>query len=266
MSQRLEGKVALITGGGSGIGAATARRFAASGAKVVVTGRRQGMIDEVAREIGGLAIAGDACDGAHSQTLVDAAVAEYGGLDILVACAGVETFGSATDVDLAQWSEVMRTNIDGVLLSARASIPAMRQRGGGAIVVIGSVASLFSPPQFTAYVTSKHALVGLTRSLAVDYSPEGIRVNCVCPGWTRTEMGDRTLETLGAMHGLDLEESVKWGSRNYPLRRAADPSEIASAIEFLASSDASYITGVVLPVDGGASVVDLGMVEFTTGT
>ena len=266
MSQRLEGKVALITGGGSGIGAATARRFAASGAKVVVTGRRQGMIDDVAREIGGLAIAGDSADEAHCQKMVEAAVAEFGGLDILVASAGVETFGSATDVDLDGWREVLRTNLDGVLLSARASIPAMRQRGGGAIVILGSVASLFSPPQFSAYVTSKHALVGLTRSLAVDYSPEGIRVNLVCPAWTRTEMGDRTLETLGAMHGLDLEEAVKWGSRNYPLRRAADPGEIASAIEFLASGDASYITGVVLPVDGGASVVDLGMVEFTTGT
>ena len=266
MAGRLDGKVALITGGGSGIGAATARRFAASGAKVVVTGRRQGMIDDVAAQVGGLAMAGDVSDESHCRRLVDAAVGEFGGLDILVASAGVETFGSATDVDLDQWREVLRVNLDGVLLSARAAIPAMRQRGGGAIVVLGSVASLFSPPQFTAYVTSKHALVGLTRSLAVDYSPEGIRVNAVCPGWTRTEMGDRTLETLGQMHGLDLEEAVRWGSRNYPLRRAADPSEIASAIEFLASDDASYVTGAVLPVDGGASVVDLGMVEFTTGT
>lgn len=266
MAGRLDGKVALITGGGSGIGAATARRFAASGAKVVVTGRRQGMIDDVAAQVGGLAIAGDVSDELHCRRLVEAAMREFGGLDILVASAGVETFGSATDVDLDQWREVLRVNLDGVLLSARAAIPAMRQRGGGAIVVLGSVASLFSPPQFTAYVTSKHALVGLTRSLAVDYSPEGIRVNAVCPGWTRTEMGDRTLETLGQMHGLDLEEAVRWGSRNYPLRRAADPSEIASAIEFLASDDASYVTGAVLPVDGGASVVDLGMVEFTTGT
>ena len=266
MAGRLDGKVALITGGGSGIGAATARRFAASGAKVVVTGRRQGMIDDVAAQVGGLAIAGDVSDELHCRRLVEAAMREFGGLDILVASAGVETFGSATDVDLDQWREVLRVNLDGVLLSARAAIPAMRQRGGGAIVVLGSVASLFSPPQFTAYVTSKHALVGLTRSLAVDYSPEGIRVNAVCPGWTRTEMGDRTLETLGQMHGLDLEEAVRWGSRNYPLRRAADPSEIANAIEFLASDDASYVTGAVLPVDGGASVVDLGMVEFTTGT
>lgn len=266
MGQRLQGKVAVITGGGSGIGAATARRFAASGANVVVTGRRADMIEGVAREVGGLAVAGDISQEAHCQKVVDAAVAEYGGLDILVANAGTETFGSATDVDLDHLSDVLRVNLGGVLLSARAAIPAMRRRGGGAIVVLGSVASLFSPPQFTAYVTSKHAVIGLTRSLAVDYGPEGIRVNAICPAWTRTEMGDRTLATLGAMHGLDLEEAVRWGTCNYPLRRAADPSEIASVIEFLASEDASFVTGVALPVDGGASIVDLGMVEFTTGS
>jgi meso-butanediol dehydrogenase/(S,S)-butanediol dehydrogenase/diacetyl reductase len=215
--------------------------------------------------VDGLALAGDVSDEAHCQRLVDAAVAEFGGLDILVANAGTETFGSAIDVDLAHWHDVLRVNLDGVLLSARASIGAMRRRGGGSIVVLGSVASLFSPPQFAAYVTSKHALVGLTRSLAVDHGPEGIRVNVVCPAWTRTEMGDRTLAALGQPHGLDLEEAVRWGSRNYPLRRAADPAEIANVIEFLASDDASYVTGVVLPVDGGASIVDLGMVEFTTG-
>jgi len=266
MGHRLQEKVAVITGGGSGIGAAAARRFAASGAKVVVTGRRADMIERVAEEVGGLAIVGDISREADCQKVIDAAVAEYGGLDILVANAGIETFGSATDVDLAHFGEVLRVNLEGVLLSARAAIPAMRRRGGGAIVVLGSVASLFSPPQFTAYVTTKHAVIGLTRSLAVDYGPEGIRVNAVCPSWTRTEMGDRTLATLGGMHGLDLEEAVRWGTCNYPLRRAADPSEIASVIEFLASEDASFVTGVALPVDGGASIVDLGMVEFTTGS
>lgn len=263
MGERLRGKIAVITGGGTGIGAATARRFAASGAKVVVTGRRPEPIAAVAEEIGGIALAGDVSDEAHCAALVAAAIDAYGGLDILVANAGVELFGSAADVPLEQWREVLRVNLDGVLLTARASLPQMRARGGGAIVVVGSVASLFGVPNFVSYVTSKHAVIGLTRSLAVDYGPEGIRVNAVCPSFTRTEMGDRALETLGGMIGLSLEEAAVRGTRDYPLRRPAEPEEVASVIEFLASEDASFVTGATIPVDGGASIVDLGMTEFS---
>ena len=262
MSERLQGKVALVTGGGSGIGAATARRFAASGAKVVVTGRRPEPIQAVADEIGGLALTGDVSDEDHCRALVTAAVDTYGGLDIIVANAGVEFFGAAVDVPLEQWRSVLRINLDGVLLSARAAIGPMRERGGGAIVILGSVASLFGAPQFVSYVTSKHAVIGLTRSLAADYGPEGIRVNAVCPGWTRTEMGDRAIQGLGDMKGVSFEEAVRLAAKHYPLRRPADPSEIAGCIEFLASSDASFVTGAVLPVDGGAHVVDVGMVAF----
>lgn len=263
MGERLQDRVAVITGGGTGIGAATARRFAASGAKVVVTGRRLEPIEAVAKEVGGIALAGDVSDEAHCAALVAAAVDTYGGLDILVANAGVELFGSATDVPLEQWREVLRVNLDGVLLTARAALPPMRARGGGSIVVLGSVASLFGVPNFVSYVTSKHAVIGLTRSLAVDYGPEGIRVNVVCPSFTRTEMGDRALETLGGMIGLDLEEAAERGTRDYPLRRCAQPEEVASVIEFLASDDASFVTGATINVDGGASIVDLGMVEFS---
>jgi meso-butanediol dehydrogenase/(S,S)-butanediol dehydrogenase/diacetyl reductase len=263
MCERLAGKVALISGGGTGIGAATARRFAASGAKVVVTGRRPDPIEEVAKSVGGMALPGDISDADHCEALVRAAVDAFGGLDILVANAGVELFGSATDVPLEQWREVLRVNLDGVLFSARAAIGPMKERGGGAIVVLGSVASLFGVPNFVSYVTSKHAVIGLTRSLAVDYGPDGIRVNAVCPSFTRTEMGDRALETLGAMQGLDLEQAAVRGTRSYPLRRPALPDEIAAVIEFLCSDDASFVTGVTMPVDGGASIVDLGMVEFT---
>lgn len=262
MGERLRNKVALVTGGGTGIGAATARRFAESGAKVVVTGRRSEPIEAVAKEIGGIALAGDVSDEAHCSALAAAAVDTYGGLDILVANAGVEVFGSAAEIDLDQWRDVLRVNLDGVLLSARAALNPMRARGGGAIVVLGSVASLFGVPSFVSYVTSKHAVIGLMRSLAVDYGPEGIRVNAVCPGFTRTEMGDRALCTLGGMVGIELEEAAVRGTRNYPLRRCADPSEIASVIEFLASDDASYVAGATIPVDGGASIVDLGMTEF----
>ncbi len=263
MGGRLQDKVAVITGGGTGIGAATARRFAAQGAKVVVTGRRLEPIEAVAQEIGGIALAGDVSDEAHCTALATAAVETYGGLDIMVANAGVEVFGSAEHVELDQWRDVLRVNLDGVLFSARAALGPMRARGGGSIVILGSVASLFGVPSFVSYVTSKHAVIGLMRSLAVDYGPEGIRVNAVCPSFTRTEMGDRALETLGGMVGLDLEEAAIRGTRDYPLRRAAQPEEVASVIEFLASEDASFVTGATIPVDGGASIVDLGMTEFS---
>jgi NAD(P)-dependent dehydrogenase (short-subunit alcohol dehydrogenase family) len=262
VSQRLRGKVALITGGGTGIGAATARRFAASGAKVVVTGRRPEPIKAVAEEVGGLALAGDASEEGHCLRLVEAALERFGGLDILVANAGVECFGSVTDLDLEQWREVLRINLDSVLLSSRAAIPAIKERGGGAIVVIGSVASLFAGPQFTSYVTSKTALIGMTRSLAMDYGPHGIRANAICPGWTHTEMGDRTMQILADAKGISFEQAVSRLTRFYPLRRAADPAEIASCCEFLASDDASFVTGAVLTADGGASVVDLGTLEL----
>ncbi|MBU2600988.1 MAG: glucose 1-dehydrogenase [Actinobacteria bacterium] len=263
MSGRLQDKVAVITGGGTGIGAATARRFAAAGAKVVVTGRRLEPIEAVAREVGGIALAGDVSDAAHCDALAALAVDTYGGLDILVANAGVELFGSAVDVDLDQWREVLRVNLDGVLFSARSALGPMRKRGGGAIVVMGSVASLFGVPSFVSYVTSKHAVIGLMRSLAVDYGPEGIRVNAVCPAFTRTEMGDRALEAMGGQVGLTLEEAALRATRNYPLRRTAEPSEVASVIEFLVSDDASFVTGATIPVDGGACIVDLGMAEFS---
>jgi meso-butanediol dehydrogenase / (S,S)-butanediol dehydrogenase / diacetyl reductase len=262
MSQRLEGKVAVITGGGTGIGAAAARRFADSGAKVVVTGRRPHLVQAVAARTGGAAVCGDASDEACCQEAVQTAVERFGGVDILVANAGVECFGSATELDPEQWRETLRINLDSVLLSARAAIPQMRRRGGGSIIVLGSVASLFAGPQFASYVTSKTALIGLTRSLAVDYGPEGIRANIVCPSFTRTEMGDRALQVLADTKGISLEEAVAYATRFYPLRRAAEPDEIASCIEFLASDDASFVTGAVLAADGGASVVDLGTIEF----
>ena len=263
MGGRLQGKVALITGGGSGIGAATARRFVASGARVVITGRRRGIIEPLAREIGCLAVAGDVGDESHCRDAVAAAVGKYGGLDILVANAGIEHFGSAAEVEMAQWHEVMRTNVDGVLLAARAAIEPMRQRGGGAMVVVGSVASLFGAPHGASYVTSKSALLGLTRSLACDYGVDGIRVNAICPGWVRTEMAERAFKVLADAKQIDLDEVIRRLTRHYPLRRMADPAEIAGSIEFLVSQDASFVTGAILNADGGGSIVDVGTLEFS---
>jgi len=153
--------------------------------------------------------------------------------------------------------------VDGVLLAARAAIEPIRQRGGGAIVVVGSVASLLGPQDFVSYVTTKTALIGLTRSLARDYGGDGIRANAICPGWTRSEMVERSLEELAESSQISLNEAVRRATLYYPLQRMADPAEIASCIEFLASQDASFVTGAVLTADGGASIVDIGMLGFS---
>lgn len=262
MGQRLKGKVAIITGGGTGIGAATARRFAASGAHVVVTGRRAALIESVAKEIGGLAVAGDVGDAAHARQAVDAALEHFGGLDILVANAGVENFGSIGEIDLAAFHEVMRTNLDGVLLSAQAAIEPMKSRGGGSIVIVSSVAGLLGAPHYASYCTSKAALLGLARSICIDYGPSGIRVNTVCPGWILTEIAERALQNFADVKNISLEQMVGNVIKHYPLRRMGTPSEIAATIEFLASSDASFMTGAVLTADGGSSCVDLGTLAF----
>jgi meso-butanediol dehydrogenase / (S,S)-butanediol dehydrogenase / diacetyl reductase len=256
MTQRLKGKVALITGGGTGIGAATARRFAAAGARAVISGRRTELLEPLAREIGGLAVAGDIGEEAVAQTIVAASVEHFGGLDILVANAGTEFNGSLTDVPLEQWHRVMRTNLDGVMLSARAAIAPMRQRGGGSIVIVSSLGGLVAPPQMVAYVTTKTALIGLMRSIAYDYGADNIRANAICPGWIRTEMAERGFQALATAMNKPVDTVIADIARRSPLRRMGDPSEIAACIEFLASSDASFVTGSTLVADGGNVIVE----------
>jgi NAD(P)-dependent dehydrogenase (short-subunit alcohol dehydrogenase family) len=174
-------RVAIVTGGATGIGAATTRALAVRGVDVIVTGRRAEPLEEVAREVGGVAVVADVTSEDDWGRVVATADERFGGVDTLVANAGIEAFGSAETVGLDEWRTVQRTNVDGVLLGMRAVVPSMRQRGGGSIVVVSSVAGLTSGPEYAAYVTSKTAVLGLVRSAAVDFGPEGIRVNAI-PG------------------------------------------------------------------------------------
>ena len=259
---RLEGKVAIVSGGGTGIGAATARVFAKEGAKVVVTGRRAEPLKAVAAEIDGRAVAGDTSDDDHVRAAVAEARDAFGGLDVVVANAGLGFGGAAADVDDEHWRQTLDVNLTGAFRLARAAIPSLVERGGGSIVLVSSVSALVSGTDGAAYVTSKAAMLGLARSIAVDYGPRGVRANALCPGWVVTPMGDRAMQDLMTERGISLEEAYDAVTRYTPLRRPATADEIAACCLFLASDESSIVTGTSLVADGGGLAMDLTEVAY----
>ncbi len=259
---RLAGKVALISGGGTGIGAATARLFASEGASVVVTGRRSEPIEAVATEIGGGAVTGDISDPAHAAEAVDTAVRTFGGLDVVVANAGIGLGGSAAEVTDEQWTTTIDINLTGPLFLIRAALPRLIERGGGSIVAVSSVSAIVADNESAAYVASKAGLLGLVRSVAVDYGPLGIRANAVLPGWVRTPMADGSMDEVAARDGLSLEGAYAAATADAPLRRAGLPEEIAACCVFLACDESSFVTGTSLVADGGSTVVDVAGLVF----
>ncbi|MDR2420636.1 MAG: SDR family oxidoreductase [Oscillospiraceae bacterium] len=261
MSEQLKGKTALITGGGSGIGAAIARRFAAEGAKVVVTGRRESALEETIKSCpAGAAkpFAGDVMKPEDCEKMIEATVAFGGGkIDILVNNAGIDApAGSIAELDIGAFRRIIETNLFGTFYTMHYAIPKFIARGGGAIVNVASLAALRCPPALPAYIASKHGIVGLTQSAANDYGKYKIRANVICPGATATPMLINSMKALAEAKGTDENGALAFLTRYMPLQRAAQPEEIAGAAVFLASDDASYITGAVLPIEGGACVVD----------
>lgn len=261
--RRFEGKSALVTGGGTGIGRAVALTLAAEGAHVVVTGRRPDRLDAVVREIeaaGGTATAcpGDVCVEADVDDAVRAAIAVDGSLDVLVANAGTGEEGSFLDTSLESWRRVLTTNLDGVFLVCRAAARAQVAQGLPlSIVTIGSMDSFGIDGPYASYHTSKHAVLGLTRAMAVELGPKGVRVNQVSPGFTNTgfdEWPPHVLDHL--LHSFDRA----------PLRRMVEPHEVAAAVMFLASDDASGITGTSLAVDGGLMADLYGVSSLPAGS
>jgi NAD(P)-dependent dehydrogenase (short-subunit alcohol dehydrogenase family) len=260
----LDGRVAVVTGAGTGIGAAVAGRFVAEGARVVLTGRRPGPLRDVAAALGerALAFPADAADVAAMAGLVAAAVARFGGVDILVANAGGHGVGTAADIADGDWDRSMRANVTTCLVSARACLPQLIERRG-CVVVVSSIAGLAAAPESVGYVTAKHALIGLARSMARDFGSRGVRVNTVCPGWVRTPMADQEMDALAGLRGLpDRDAAYALATAQVPLRRPAEPAEVAAAVAFLASGHASAVTGAVLTVDGGATAVDLPTIAY----
>jgi NAD(P)-dependent dehydrogenase (short-subunit alcohol dehydrogenase family) len=250
-----------VTGGGTGIGAATARRLAADGWSVAVTGRRPGPIEEVATEIAGLAVVSDTSVAADAARAVAATVERFEGLDALVLNAGIGCEGSLLDMEPKRFEEVVRVNLTGAFLTARAAIGALLERRG-AIVAVSSAAGLRASPSSLAYCSSKAGLAMLTQCIALDHGPQGVRANCVCPGWVRTPMADGEMEELGGRIGLDRDGAYAVSVADVPLRRAATTEEIAGTIAWLLSPDAAYVNGAVIPVDGGGSVVDVATLAF----
>lgn len=257
----MRGKAVLITGGGTGIGAACAHKLAKEGARVAVLGRRKALVERVAAEVGGLAITADASAGGEMKAAVATVVRELGGLDALIANAGGHGVGSALATGDEEWAKARQANLDTAFIAAREALPALIERRGS-IVFVASIAALAAGPAVCGYTTFKHALLGLMRSLAVDFGPRGVRVNAVCPGWVRTPMADDEMQSLMQSRGITLDAAYSLVTADVPLRRAASSEEIASVCRFLISDDASIITGATIVADGGATVVDVPTLAF----
>ena len=255
-------KVALVTGGGTGIGAAVARRFVADGAKVCITGRRKELLDQVAEALPRQSIttcAGDVSRFEDVQRMVEAALNLGGRLNVLVNNAAMDQIPPANvvNIDLEQWQKVLAVNLTGPLLTMKAAIPHMIRDGGGSIINVASVAGIRSIPNMPAYVSSKGGLIALSQQVALDFGSARIRCNVICPGSVRTEMFEGAMGPFAKKFGTDLDGIFTLFTKDVPLRRVASTEEMGGIFSYLASDDSAFMTGVVLPIDGGTAIVDI---------
>lgn len=257
---KLKDKVALITGGGTGIGAAIAERFVAEGAKVCIAGRRQDMLYKVAKTLPSGTVVTCAADVAKEEDvarMVETTVAFGGKLDVLVNNAAMSAQGPVGDMDRAVWRQVLDVNLTGPFMLMQAAIPHMLKAGSGSIINIASVGGVRCLPGMPAYCASKAGLIMLTQQAALDYGPQKIRCNAVCPGGVKTEMTEKEFGMFGKMLGMDTDSFFGMISAEIPLRRFGQAPELGGICTFLASDDSSFMTGAALVIDAGTSIVDV---------
>jgi NAD(P)-dependent dehydrogenase (short-subunit alcohol dehydrogenase family) len=253
LNSSLDGKVALITGGGTGIGKAIALRFATAGAKVILSGRTLDAIQAVARETGGHAISADVSSEADVAALFSEIRKTHGRLDILINSAGMPgPIMPVSEMHVVQWDQCMAVNVRGAMLCMREAARIMTAQKSGSIVNMSSLMGLQGYPMRSAYSATKFALIGMTQAVAREVGPSGVRVNALCPGAVSGELMDRVIERRSAAEGKSAEQIIK---ENYTdvaaLRRWVDPEEVAEAALFLASDASSSITGETIKVDAG---------------
>jgi NAD(P)-dependent dehydrogenase (short-subunit alcohol dehydrogenase family) len=236
-------RIAVVTGAASGIGAATARRLAEEGAELWLVDRAAEEVGHVAASLDANCVVADVTEPGAAERVL----AEAGGVDVLVTAAGAILRRTAEETSDADWDAALAVNLTATFRFCRAAVPAMRARGGGAIVTVGSGWGLVAGPRAVAYAATKAAVVNLTRALAIDHGPDGIRANCVCPGDTDTPLLHDELAQLGE----DPAAGITASGAGRPLGRVALPTDVAAAIAWLASADARHVTGTTLVVDGG---------------
>lgn len=251
----IDGKTAIVTGSGNGIGRATAIRLAAEGARITVAEIEVDSGHETVELItraGGSAIYSrtDTTDSASVKEAVSATIAAHGDVDVLVNNAAAFVFGKIEDVTQDDWARVFGVNVIGYANCVREVLPSMRKQNGGAIVNIASVSSFVAQPEFIPYNASKGAVAQLTRCLAMDLAVDNVRVNAICPGSIHTRATDKHIDSAG----LDPEEAIVEFGQDSPLKRMGKPSEIASGVLFLASDESSFMTGAQIVMDGGATI------------
>jgi meso-butanediol dehydrogenase / (S,S)-butanediol dehydrogenase / diacetyl reductase len=242
---KLRGKVALVTGFGSGLGRAIAVLFAKEGAAIIGTSMTESKGREtlamIEKENGKVIFhSGDVSQSAQMKSLVDEGVRRFGGIDIVVNSAGVRTNGSITEITEEQWDRTLDVNLKGVFVVSRLTIPEMIKRGGGVIINIGARSGMAGQAGRAAYCASKGGMITLTEAMAMDYAAQKIRVNCICPGPTRTPMVDTS-----------TPERLEYYKTRVPIGRIGEPEDIARAALYLASDEGSMVTAAILPVDGG---------------
>jgi meso-butanediol dehydrogenase/(S,S)-butanediol dehydrogenase/diacetyl reductase len=255
----LKGKVALVTGGGIGIGTAIAERFVTDGAKVCITGRRKELLEKVTKSLpsGSVVICqGDVSKEEDVKRMVETAVKFGGKINVLVNNAGTNHPAPIVELDPKMWQEVIDVNLTGPFLLMKAVIPHMLKEGSGSIINVASLGGMRCLPSMPAYCSSKAGLIMLTQQAALEYGRNNIRCNAVCPGGVKTEMTRKDFGQFGEMLGIDPDTFINQIALEIPMHRFAASSEMGGLCSYLASDDSLFVTGAVITIDGGTAVVD----------